>query len=234
MKKRILTLFLAGALAICGTVSASAKPAASQSEEASEEETKTIGTPDEKGFQFLITNGTGKDIQDIRVIITGRDTFEDVENLLEEGDVFEKEEQRQFCYTPPEDEETEEADSQADDGLPTMYDVQLVFEDETTAVLHTFPFGDIEEGEIGLEEGIAYMMFESLFLKQEINSLGTEKDILEKEKAAQAPVPSTDSSYSGGAYYEDSGSGSSAPPAAPPAQTDGGGQDVCLEGGLLF
>ena len=69
------------------------------------------------------------------------------------------------------------------------YNIQLTFEDGTTAEIHTFPFGDTEEAELHLEGEVAYLVFDSISQKKEYNTLETEK--------ALAPKP-TEAAFQGG------------------------------------
>ena len=283
MKRKILAVLMAGALASCGTVVASAEETKdtdtvqeeSTAEDTSGEEIKTIGIQDENAYDILLTNNTGKGIKDIRIVVSGEDEYEDAENLLKEEDIFADGEQRCLYFAPEQEEETEEseeseeseeekADSEEDkddaaEKDPVIYDIRLVFEDDTEAELHTFPFGDIKEGEIKVDGEISYIVFESLVLKEEVNTLETEKDLAEKKKAAEAPAQTSSQNYSQSYDYEDYGyyedydnyeyyedSSYDDTYYEEPSQDDGGdtsgqddggatsNEDSCLDGGLLY
>ena len=84
------------------------------------------------------------------------------------------------------------------------YNIQLTFEDGTTAEIHTFPFGDTEEAELHLEGDIAYLVFDSISQKKEFNTLETEKALAPKptEAAAQASESQSTQSYDNSSDYD--------------------------------
>lgn len=84
------------------------------------------------------------------------------------------------------------------------YNIQLTFEDGTTAEIHTFPFGDTEEAELHLEGDIAYLVFDSISQKKEFNTLETEKALAPKptEAAAQASETQSTQSYDNSSDYD--------------------------------
>ncbi len=236
MKKNFLTALCAGILGSAVILSGSVCTFAAEAETAAEEtaELKTIGAKEkeEGAFAVKLTNATGKDIKDIKIKVSGRSEFTDVENLLEKDEIFVADEERMLNYLPElkEEEETKE-DTEPE---VKVFDIQLTFADDTTAVVHTFPFGDIEEGKFCMDGELAYLVFESVSLKEEINTLETEKTIAEtikaQEEAAQAAANASSDNYydsysdDSGYSYESSGSSNSGSSAAP---------DQCLTGGLL-
>ena len=106
-----------------------------------------------------LKNATGKDIKDIKIKVSGHSEFADVENLLEKEEIFAADEERILNYLPKLKEETEEKKEDTEKKEePLVFDIQLTFADDTTAVVHTFPFGDIEEGEICMDGELAYQI----------------------------------------------------------------------------
>lgn len=186
----------------------------------------------------MLKNSTGKEIKEVKINVAGKVEYKDAENLLKEEEVFAAEEERLLCYVPAEAEETEEADEEKEPEIP-VYNLKFTFADDTTAEIHTFPFGDIENGELHLEGEIAYLVFDSVSLKESVNTLETETKIAEEIKAAAEAAAAAAESYSNDYYeddydyyyeddgndyyYEDNGS-----------DNGGGGEDSCLDGGLLF
>lgn len=255
MKKKILTALFAGIFGSAVIVSGSVCTFAAGTEvaEKSAEDTaelKTIGAKEkeEGAFSVKLKNATGKDIKEIKIKVSGHSEFADTENLLEKDAVFAAEEERILNYLPKVKEETEEKkEDSKEKEEPLVFDIQLTFADDTTAVVHTFPFGDIEEGEICMDGELAYLVFESVNLKKEVNTLETETTIAEmikaqKEAAAQAAASSSgsesydysydyDYDYSGDYDYGDGDDGGSDAGSGDGGTTDGG--DGCLNGGLL-
>lgn len=239
MKKRILTVLLAGVMCFSMTTAAfAAETDAAASETAETTEMKLLGEDAEGAFHVALKNSTGKDIKEVKINVAKKVEYKDAENLLKEDDIFKADEERLLCCVPLK-EEKKEADTEKDKEpeIP-VYNIKLTFADDTTAEVHTFPFGDIEEGELHLEGEIAYLVFDSVSLKESVNTLETETKIADEIKAAAeaaaARSSKSDDYYeddyyddyyyddSNDYYYEDSGSDNS------------GGDDSCLEGGLLF
>ena len=120
--------------------------------------------------------------------------------------------------------------------VPPVYDIQLTFADEGTAVLHTLPFGDAQELTILTDEesGIVYVRFVSLSLDSETDSLQSEKNIARsgeegmiadyKARTGQASAQDT------GAGSQDTGAAAPAQPAPAPAPEP----QQCLDNGLMF
>lgn len=78
------------------------------------------------------------------------------------------------------DEKAEGEDKDDAEKEIPKYNIQLTFEDGTTAEIHTFPFGDTEEAELYLEGEVAYLVFDSISQKKEYNTLETEKALAPK------------------------------------------------------
>lgn len=236
MKKKILTVLLAGAMCFSMTTAAFATEAETAVEETTE--MKLLGEDAEGAFHVVLKNSTGKEIKEVKINVAGKVEYKDAENLLKEEEVFAAEEERLLCYAPVKAEETEEADQEKEPEIP-VYNLKFTFADDTTAEIHTFPFGDIENGELHMEGEIAYLVFDSVSLKESVNTLETETKIAEEIKAAAEAAAAAAESYSNDYYeddydyyyeddgndyyYEDNGS-----------DNGGGGEDSCLDGGLLF
>lgn len=246
MKKKIIALVFAGVMVLsmigCGnkeeTKATESTEAATESETETEEETfKTIGTEKEADNVFCVKlkNSTGKKITGVSV--KTMDDTEFSENMLKEKDVFEVNEERNLFYEAASDEnqETESEENTGDEKLLTPgYDIQLTFEDETVKVLHAFPFEDIEEGEICLEDDVAFLKYESLSSKQKVNTKEAELAEKQAETVAETEAVQADEEYvddnswdDGG--YVDNGYVEPAPAPAPePAPAPAQGADECL------
>ncbi|MBR2766247.1 MAG: hypothetical protein IKE03_09740 [Blautia sp.] len=211
MKKKITSSVLAAALALALTVPAfCAEDAAEDTAvftQAGEEkkEPAAIGKKEEGDYEVDIKNATGKGIKEFVVEIDGEGKGD---NLLEKDDVFAADEERILYFTP------KEADPSKEGYKPPVYDIELTFEDDTKALLHTFPFGDVEKAEIRLEDGVGYLVFESLSLKAEQNTLEHEKNLAAAAATTDAAADAgSEGSYDtaaasdqSSAYVEESGS----------------------------
>ena len=103
------------------------------------------------------------------------------------------------------DEKAEGEDKDDAEKEIPKYNIQLTFEDGTTAEIHTFPFGDTEEAELHLEGEVAYLVFDSISQKKEYNTLETEKALAPKptEAATQATSETTQSYDNSSDYSND-------------------------------
>lgn len=197
MKRKVLIAVLLGAMTVsmvggCGNKSTSEEDvsvkteAAEVEEEAEPEETyKAIGTESEEAYAVQLTNDLGQDIKAISVKASSEDAYPD--NMLEDADVFAKDETRILYYEAPEAEE----ETATEDGklLNPEYSIQLTLADDSVLELHAFPFGDIEEGEIKTQDGVAYITYESVSSKSEVTTLDAElatKAQKEEDEAAKA------------------------------------------------
>ena len=90
------------------------------------------------------------------------------ENLLPEGEVFEADEVRDFYY---------EAD-------PSNYkiDIKFTLEDGTSFVIHSFPFFDLEEGRLCLQNDVMFLEYVSVWTGEEVLTRKAETEIKEAEK----------------------------------------------------
>ena len=165
-------------------------------------------------------NLTGKVITGVTVKNEKDEEYPD--NFLKEEDKFEADEERVLWFDPnAKYKENEGSKDTADDTTKTeeksdgedkddaekeipKYNIQLTFEDGTTAEIHTFPFGDTEEAELHLEGDIAYLVFDSISQKKEFNTLETEKALAPKptEAAAQASESQSTQSYDNSSDYD--------------------------------
>lgn len=201
MKKKILTVLCVSILSAAMTISGSA-PVFAADEEKTEKETaeeKIIGEKEEDAFHVQLKNASGKDIKALKIKVSGKTEYKDLESLLEQDDVFAADEERVLYFLPHEEEKT---DDTKEAKLP-VYDVQLTFADDTIAEIHTFPFGDIEAGEIHMEGELAYLIFDSVSLKESVNTLETETKIAETIKAAEEAAQQRASQQSYDYDYEE-------------------------------
>ena len=160
-------------------------------EEKKEPELKAIGQEDKEAFKVEVKNATGKNIKGVAIKLTDEDAYP--ENMLEEGDVFADQESRNLYYKALEKNEnedvTEESETTENDGtddekvLEQGYDVQLTFEDDSTAELHAFPFGDIEKGDLCYADDVAYLTYTSIESKEQIDT--KEAELAVKQAAEQ-------------------------------------------------
>ena len=227
---RLSTITTAGILAVVLMVGMVPAVSAAQEEPASETESQAgqekilIGEKhSDSDYEVTLVNESGKAITGIAL----RASYEEYsDNLLPEDTVLEEHGEGTLWCEPAE----------ILNFVPPEYDIQLTFADESTAVLHTIPFGDADELTILTDEesGTVYVRFISLSQDSESNSLQREKNIAQsgeegmiadyKARTGQASAQDT------GAGSQDTGAAAPAQPAPAPAPEP----QQCLDNGLMF
>lgn len=135
------------------------------------EEIKTLG----KIYEATLENATGKDITGLETKDSASQNFS--ENKLLGGDIFAKEEKRHLVCDATKAVTDAEADAQCD--------IRLTFDDGQQMVLTNVPFKDMEQCQICLEEGVAFLTYMSLETKEEISTKDAELQMkAEAEKRA--------------------------------------------------
>ena len=198
MKKKIVTILMTAAIGTsllagqavmaADTETATEAKADDTGDSKETEEEKTIGKKPETDkdaegvFSLKFKNLTGKVITEVTVKNEKDEKYPD--NFLEKDDKFAADEERTLWFDPnadtedaaetADDKDTEEA-SETSEPEVQKYDMQITFEDGTTATLHTLPFGDTEEAELHLEGEVAYIVFDSKDLKKSVNTKETEQ-----------------------------------------------------------
>ena len=229
-RTRLNRIIAAGILTMALTAGMMLPASAAQEEPASETESQAgqekilIGEKhSDSDYEVTLVNESGKAITGIAL----RASYEEYsDNLLPEDTVLEEHGEGTLWCEPAE----------ILNFVPPEYDIQLTFADESTAVLHTIPFGDADELTILTDEesGTVYVRFISLSQDSESNSLQREKNIAQsgeegmiadyKARTGQASAQDT------GAGSQDTGAAAPAQPAPAPAPEP----QQCLDNGLMF
>ncbi|MGN0478417.1 MAG: hypothetical protein ACI4GO_03200 [Hominenteromicrobium sp.] len=223
---------------VSSEATATPEPTATPSPEP-EEKLAVIGTESDKEtvFAVVLENGTKQDITGIAVKDSSLEEFP--ENMLEDEDVFAAGEKRTLYY---DSESAVKAAEEEQDGsdklLEPQYDIRITLEDGTVLVLHAFPFGDLEEGKILVEEDIAYLEYTSAESGQKVSTKEAELAVKEAEEAAAqsdagnqswTETPASDS----GSVSNDQPAYVPQPEPETPAGSDNGGQEGCLDDALF-
>ena len=252
MKRKLLMALLAGTLAIAAPVSCfaaetteaaeadAAEDSSDEEEDAEEEDAesadsddakeektttkkkedlKTVGEKAEGCIAFKLRNGTGK------------------KNMMEADDVFELKEKKRV-YFSKENSEAETEEETSEDTAPN-YDMQLTFEDGTTADVHGIVLEDLGTLTLREKDGIIYGTYKLKSTKEKKSTYDTEKAIADQaaadaaaaqaaadQAAAAQQTESYDYSYDNNDYSYDYGGGDDY------SGGDDGG-DGCLDNGLL-
>ena len=202
---------------------------------------KLLGT-EKKGenvYRAEITNAAGADITGFAV----KTEQLDGENLLAAGDVFKKGETRELWFDA--EAALKAAAEAAQDGAPEAapeFIVVLTMADGSEQTLHAFPFGDAEQCEIRMEEGMTFLVYDSVAKKETVNTRDAEKAARELEKQAREQAAAEEAARAQAAAEEAARAQAAAEQAAREAQqntqpADNGGDDGgdgCVDDGLTW
>ena len=142
---------------------------------------KTMGEKVQGAYEILLKNSTGKVITGVSVKSEKEEEYKS--NLLMQKDSFTANEERILFYKTSGEEN---ADGQVEQ---QAYNVRLTFEDETEAVLHNFPFGDMTKAEIHMEDEVVYLTYTSASTKAPVSTKAAEMMKAGEEEAAPTPTP---------------------------------------------
>ena len=153
------------------------------------EDLKKIGVPLKGTVEIKLENNTGKSITGFAVKKSENSEFG--ENLLEDEDVYVKGEKRYFYYDYKQENSEEETETisadydgnteeETDESVPE-YDIQITYLNGTTAVLHDFPFDDMKEGTLELEDEITYLTY----TRRKKKSIQKTKNVVSRQKKKQ-------------------------------------------------
>lgn len=212
--------------------------AESEDKDASAEKTdelKTVGEEKEGCITFKLKNSTSRKITGLA--IKTADETEFPENMMEADDVFELKEKKRV-YFSKENSEAETEEETSEDTAPN-YDMQLTFEDGTTADVHGIVLEDLGTLTLREKDGIIYGTYKLKSTKEKKSTYDTEKAIADQaaadaaaaqaaadQAAAAQQTESYDYSYDNNDYSYDYGGGDDY------SGGDDGG-DGCLDNGLL-
>ena len=146
------------------------------------EDLKTVGEKTEGCIAFKLRNGTGKKITGLA--IKTADETEFPENMMEADDVFELKEKKRV-YFSKENSEAETAEETSEDTAPT-YEMQLTFEDGTTADVHGIVLEDLGTLTLREKDGIIYGTYKLKSTKEKKSTYDTEKAIADQAAADAA------------------------------------------------
>ncbi len=200
MRKVFATITFACALALvsCGNVTPAAEvstPATTEATTTAQVSTEPTTSTDmmkligdraagDSVYVLTLDNKTGKDIKSFTVKADSEEEYP--ANMIDEKDPYIKNERRLLYYVPNKVSDVTYGDS---DEIATVgYTVKIEFTDNKSAELHSFPFGDLDEGEIKLEKDIAYLEYTSKETGDKVSTKEAEKAAAElaAESATEA------------------------------------------------
>ena len=158
----------------------------------------TIGTEVEGEHVFAVelTNTTGYDIVGFAIKLCEEAEF--TTNMLADGDVYTAGETRMLWFDAAYGYDyMASQQSGSDMVLDPAFDVQLTLQattegaENTVVVLHQFPFGDMEKGEILLADTIAYVSYQSVTTGETVSTLGAEQQIQQNSQTTAGDTAKT-------------------------------------------
>lgn len=114
-------------------------------------------------------NSEKSEIQSSSEVISGEENLK--ENMLPKGEVFEADEVRDLYFDFASAMEKEQ------DLSRLHFNVSFTLEDGTTSVLHDFPFFDLEQGRICLQDEVLFLEYVSVWSKEEVVTRKAETEI---------------------------------------------------------
>ena len=187
MRKKIAILAFISALVLtgCGNVTQAANVPETTTSVTTTAEPTTEATTAAEEYKLIGKKATGSDVfvanlenktdKEIVSFTVKAETEEKYpENMLEEKDTFAKNEKRTLYYVPKKVSDVSYGDS---DKVATLqYSVKIEFADKSEAVLHNFPFDDIDKiAEIHLEDGITFIKYTSKTTKEKVDTKSAEE-----------------------------------------------------------
>ena len=181
-----------------------------EEEKEPEVEYETIGQESEEACEILLTNGTGSTITGLAVKSSADAGYP--ANMMTSEQKFEADETVDFFFTPEyqggdmsesgeetadaqnggtAEDETQSADASEDQApiaaaqINVTYSLQMSMEDGSVYELTSFPVEDMEEAELKLEDGVAFVAYTSTSEEVEINTKETELAVKADKDAAK-------------------------------------------------
>jgi len=190
MKNKFAAFAFLAAIALtgCGKVTPSAEVPQTTTAAATEAadpyaDLKLIGKESEEDnvYKFTLENKTDKDIVSLTVKSDIQDKFSD--NMIDSKDPFIKNEKRLMYFVPEKQESTKSEDGHVS---AMGYTIKLEFADKKTAELHQFPFKEMEDAELCIEDNVAYIKYTAKGTNEKVNTKENEKMYAENEPATEA------------------------------------------------
>ncbi len=161
---------------------------ASQSDKKQEEQVLNINAIDGDCYSFKATNETGKVVKTLTIMKSNEEEKVWSDNLLGEN-TWKKNEKAKLNFSKDASAQTSESPEGASVVVKPTYDIQIVFEDDTTYVIHSVPVETLDsasEGhlKIDAESNLAYFEFDNV--DGFTSTLDNDKQVKEAEaKAAE-------------------------------------------------
>ncbi len=129
-----------------------------EKQEEKEPELKAVGTESTDGYMVKLKNVTGQDVTGVAIKDMDAKTFP--ENMLADGDVFAADEERNLFWSAEAASQVSDEETDPDEKVVIPgWDVSITLADGNSFVLHAFPFEEMKEGELHVEDGVAFVTY---------------------------------------------------------------------------
>ena len=159
--------------------------ATSEKKKAKKEELALIGTKAKGKYVYKLEakNESGKNITSFTIYDSGTNTT--TANLLKANDAYKNNEKRELYYDAA--QAIKKASANSDKELNPDYAINIIFDDQSTAVLHNIPFDDMKDMQIKYDQKntLYYITYNSKNNK-ETQSTDQAEVSLKEEAAAKA------------------------------------------------
>lgn len=190
-KKSILYLLLVLAAVLfagCSSNKPEKEPGEKQEKQEKQEEKepklKAVGTESTDGYMVKLKNVTGQDVTGVAIKDMDAKTFP--ENMLADGDVFAADEERNLFWRPDTNLQALEEEMDPDEKVVIPgWDVSITLADGNSFVLHAFPFEEMKEGELHVEDGVAFVTYTCNVNTKEAEIMVKKQEEEEKKKAEE-------------------------------------------------
>ena len=174
----LTTLVLSLSMLLTGCTS----NATSEKKKAKKEELALIGTKAKGKYVYKLEakNESGKNITSFTIYDSGTNTT--TANLLKANDAYKNNEKRELYYDAA--QAIKKASANSDKELNPDYAINIIFDDQSTAVLHNIPFDDMKDMQIKYDQKntLYYITYQSKNNKKTQSTDETEVNL--KEQAA--------------------------------------------------
>lgn len=180
-----LTALTAFVLSLSMLLTGCTSNATSEKKKAKKEELALIGTKAKGKYVYKLEakNESGKNITSFTIYDSGTNTT--TANLLKANDAYKNNEKRELYYDAA--QAIKKASANSDKELNPDYAINIIFDDQSTAVLHNIPFDDMKDMQIKYDQKntLYYITYNSKNNK-ETQSTDQAEVSLKEEAAAKA------------------------------------------------
>lgn len=163
--------------------------------ETAEPVAKIVGTEAEGSsiFKMEIINNSGKEIKGISIKSANEEEYP--ASMMKSGETIKPDEDFTLYFDSSSAPKLEVKNSAGQVKPTKIFHMQIEFTDNTTSVIHEFPFGDTETCVLNFEEEQAYLIYSSYTQGKDVNSKEFEAGYVEKTYKTADSSQQTDTAF---------------------------------------